>query len=301
MMASALVSQGNPQAVTCPQTLDSTTAPALESSLLTELDQGGAVRLDALTGLNDGQRAELRRRVADHLGTTVIIRPGGRPSALCLQDSVDLVCVLLRTNITQDQAACIFGVSQATASRRWDLLRDAIAAALATLVPSVREVVGRAGSVLVDGFLAPTWDWKHVRGMYSDKHRESGFNIQVAASIAGNLAAVGDPIPGARHDAHAYAASGLAARLADHDTLGDKGYQGHTTIHPIRKPPKTEMTVHDQRFNASVSSIRAAVERANSHLQNWKILATRFRPPLEKFPATLRAIVGLYYLKWAFE
>lgn len=47
--------------------------------------------------------------------------------------------------------------------------------------------------------------------------------------------------------------------------------------------------------------VRAAVERANSHLQNWKILVTRFRPPLEKFPATLRAVVGSYYLKWAYE
>jgi hypothetical protein len=239
--------------------------------------------------------------VAGHLGAEVIARPGGRPSALCLEGSVDLVCVLLRTNLTQDQAAALFEVSQATASRRWDLLRDAIATALATLVPTVREILGRGGTALVDGFLAPTWDWKHARGMYSDKHQESGFNIQIAASIAGNLAGVGDPVPGARHDAHAYAASGLAAAIAGHDCLGDKGYQGHATIHPIRKPPKAEMTLHDQRFNASVSSIRAAVERANSHLQNWKILSTRFRPPLEKFPATLRAIVDLYYLKWAFE
>jgi hypothetical protein len=61
------------------------------------------------------------------------------------------------------------------------------------------------------------------------------------------------------------------------------------------------MSEHDKRFNASVSSIRAAVERANSHLQNWKILDTRFRPPLHKFPAMLRAVVGLYFLKWAFE
>lgn len=259
------------------------------------------MRLDALTGLSDRQRAELRRRVATHLGTDAITRPGGRPSALGLAGSVDLVCTLLRTNITQKQAACIFAVSQATASRRWDLLRDAIAHALATLVPAVHQIVGHGGSVLIDGFLAPTWDWKHSRGMYSDKHQESGFNIQVAASISRNLAAVGDPIPGARHDAHAFTASGLAAAIAGHDTLGDKGYQGHATIHPIRKPPGVELTVHDQRFNASVSSIRAAVERTISHLQTWKILAARFRPPLEKFPATLRAIVGLYYLKWAYE
>jgi DDE superfamily endonuclease/Helix-turn-helix of DDE superfamily endonuclease len=259
------------------------------------------VRLDALTGLSDRQRAELRRRVADHLGTNAITRPGGRPSALGLAGSIDLVCTLLRTNLTQDQAACIFAVSQATASRRWDLLRDTIAHALAAIVPTADEVVGRGGSVLVDGFLAPTWGWKHARSMYSDKHQESGFNIQVAASIGGDLAAVGDPIPGARHNAYAFTASGLARAIAGHDTLGDKGYQGHATIHPIRKPPKAEMTTHDQRFNASISSIRAAVERANSHLQNWKILTTRFRPPLEKFPATLRAIVGLYFLKRAYE
>jgi DDE superfamily endonuclease/Helix-turn-helix of DDE superfamily endonuclease len=259
------------------------------------------VRLDALTGLSDGQRTVLRRRVAAHLGSSVITRSGGRPSALCLEGSVDLVCTLLRTNLTQEQAASIFEVSQATASRRWDLLRQVLADALDTLVPTVREVVGKGGSVLVDGFLAPTWDWKHVDGMYSDKHGEAGFNIQVAASISGTIAAVGDPIPGARHDAHAFTASGLAEAIAGHDTLGDKGYQGHATIHPIRKPPKAELSDHDRRFNASVSSIRAAVERANSHLQNWKILVTRFRPPLEKFPATLRAIIGLYYLKWAFE
>lgn len=259
------------------------------------------MRLDALTGLSDGQRAELRRRVAAHLGTPTIARPGGRPSALRLAGSVDLVCTLLRTNLTQQQAASIFDVSQATASRRWDLLRHVLAAALDTLVPTVREVVGKGGSVLVDGFLAPTWDWKHAEGMYSDKHNEAGFNIQVAASISGNIAAVGTPVPGARHDAYAVEASGLAEKIAGHDWVGDKGYQGHATIHPIRKPPKAELTAHDQRFNASVSSIRAAVERAISHLRNWKILATRFRPPLEKFPATLRAVIGMYYLKWAYE
>jgi hypothetical protein len=259
------------------------------------------VRLDALTGLSDSQRAELHRRVAGYLGTGEITEPGGRPGTLDLHGSIDLVCVLLRTNLTQDQVACLFGVSQPTVSRRWDALRDPIGDALDHLVPTVRQVVGHGGSVLVDGFLAPTWDWKHAQGMYSDKHGEAGFNIQVAASLAGDVAAVGTPVPGARHDAHAVFACGLAEKIAGHDWVGDKGYQGHATIHPVRKPPKAEMTEHDKAFNASVSTVRAAVERANSHLQNWKILFTRFRPPLEKFPATLRAIVGLYYLKWAFE
>ncbi|WP_326852622.1 hypothetical protein [Actinocrinis sp.] len=48
----------------------------------------------------------------------MIGRRNGCPSALGLTGSIDLVCVLMRTNFAQDQAACIFGVSQATASRR---------------------------------------------------------------------------------------------------------------------------------------------------------------------------------------
>jgi hypothetical protein len=164
--------------------------------------------------------------------------PGGRPSALDLPGSIDLVCVLLRTNLTQDQAAASFGVWQATASRRWDVLRDVLADALATLVPTVREMVGHGGSVLVDGFLAPTRDWRHAQGMYSDKHGEAGFNIQVAASLSGHVAAVGEPIPGARHDAHAVHACGLAGKLAGHDWLGDKGYQGTPPSTPCANPRK---------------------------------------------------------------
>lgn len=259
------------------------------------------MRLDALTGLSTGQRAELHRRVAEYLGGRATVRPGGRPSALTFEGSMDLVCCLLRTNLTQEQAAAIYQVSQATASRRWDLLREPIAQALAALIPTVRQVVGTYGSVLVDGFLAPTWDWKNATGMFSAKHDQAGYNIQVATAVRGTVAAVGDPVPGARHDAHALHASGLATLLTGHDTLGDKGYQGHTTIHPIRKPPGNDLSTHDKQFNHSVSSIRSAVERANAHLQNWRILATPFRPPLSKFPATLRAVVGLYFLKWAYE
>lgn len=259
------------------------------------------MRLDALTGLSAGQRAELHRRVAEHLGDRATAKPGGRPSALSFEGSMDLVCCLLRTNLTQHQVAAIYRVSQATASRRWDLLREPIARALTAVIPTVRQVVGVYGSVLVDGFLAPTWDWKNAESMFSAKHDQAGFNVQVATAIRGTIAAVGNPVSGARHDAHAYHASGLADLLNGHDTLGDKGYQGHTTIHPVRKPPGNPLLTSDKQFNHEVSSIRSAVERANAHLQNWRILATMFRPPLTKFPATLRAIVGLYFLKWAYE
>jgi hypothetical protein len=84
-------------------------------------------------------------------------------------------------------------------------------------------------------------------------------------------------------------------------TLADKGYQGHATLHPIKKPRREDLSTHDKRHNGSLSSIRSAVERANAHLKNWKILATPYRPPLHEFAEVLQAVVGLYFLKWSYE
>lgn len=75
------------------------------------IKKGGVVRLDALLGLSAQQRAELHRRVARHVGQDAIGRRGARPSALGLTGSIDLVCVPLRTNLAQDQAASIVGIS----------------------------------------------------------------------------------------------------------------------------------------------------------------------------------------------
>jgi hypothetical protein len=121
------------------------------------IDQGEAVRVEAITGLVKEQVDEVASRVAGHLGTREIIRPGGRPCALGLYDSVVLVIHLLRRNPVQAVAAAFFGVSQATVSRRWDLLRPVIAHVLADLVPAPRAFI-RAGTALVDGTVCPTWD-----------------------------------------------------------------------------------------------------------------------------------------------
>jgi hypothetical protein len=81
----------------------------------------------------------------------------GRPYALGLFRSVALVVCLMRKNLTQQFAGAIFGVSQATVNRRWDLLRPLIAQVLTEFVPDPGEVLG-AGTVLVDGTICPIWD-----------------------------------------------------------------------------------------------------------------------------------------------
>lgn len=46
-----------------------------------------------------------------------------------------------------------------------------------------------------------------------------------------------------------------------------------------RKPPGKDRPKADKVFNQSISTLRAAVDRAIAHLKDWKILATRYRGP----------------------
>jgi hypothetical protein len=261
------------------------------------------VHVKAITGLDREQVDEVVRRVTRHLGTGEITRPGGRPCALNLYDSILLVLHLLRRNPVQQVAAAFFDVSQATVSRRWDLLRPIIAHVLDDLVAQPAQIVGRHGTALVDGTVCPTWDWKGVPGLFSTKAGYPGFNIQVACDLFGNIAAVGPiPVPGARHDAHAFAASGLQDLLDGMDTIADLGYIGVEGIDlvPIKRLPGRELTEHDTRLNHELSRIRAAVERAVAHLKTWRMLSEeggRFRSPLEKFSEALSAIIGLLNLR----
>jgi hypothetical protein len=51
---------------------------------------------------------------------------------------------------------------------------------------------------------------------------------------------------------------------------GDGGYQGASPITPHKKPPGGALTAKQKAYNYSVNRLRAAVERAISHLKNWK-------------------------------
>jgi hypothetical protein len=123
------------------------------------------MRYKAITGLTDGQLTELVARVYAKIGG---LTSSGRPYGLGLFKSVVLVVTLMRKNMTQDVVAAFFGVSQATASRRWDLLRPVIGAVLAEFAPDPNTVIGK-GSVLVDGTICPTWDWSAVPELFSGK------------------------------------------------------------------------------------------------------------------------------------
>src|SRR5690348_17034892 len=62
--------------------------------------------------------------------------------------------------------------------------------------------------VLVDGFVVPVGEREGYDGLFSGKKHLSGQNVQVVADLDGHVADVGDPVPGARHDAVAFFISG---------------------------------------------------------------------------------------------
>ncbi|MGW6412363.1 hypothetical protein ACWF95_34975 [Streptomyces vinaceus] len=53
------------------------------------------------------------------------------------------------------------------------------------------------------------------------------------------------------------------------------------------------------RTDQSVSALRAAAERAITHLKDWKIPATRYRSPLTRFPTVAETVTTLTFYKKA--
>jgi len=251
-----------------------------------------------MTGLRPGQLAELAARVAAVIGD--VVKPGGGPAVIGLYKSVAMVVALMRSNLTQEIAGGIFGCSQATVSRRWDLLRPVIGRALADCVPDPRQILG-GGTALVDGTIAPTWDWAAIPDLFSGKAGYPGMNLQIAATPGGRVAAIGPvPVHGARHDAHAFAASGLKALLAGLPAAADLGYTGveGIAIVPFRTPPGGRLHDSQAAFNKELSGIRAAAERAVASVKTWRMLSEeggRYRAPISKYAEMLAAVTGLFF------
>jgi hypothetical protein len=73
--------------------------------------------MEAAEPISPQRRARLRRSAGNGASGRVLLE-----SFVGLFRSVALVVCLIRKNVTQDFARAVFGVSQATVSRRWDLL-----------------------------------------------------------------------------------------------------------------------------------------------------------------------------------
>jgi DDE superfamily endonuclease/Helix-turn-helix of DDE superfamily endonuclease len=225
-------------------------------------------------------------------------RSTGCPRVLPLRTAIVMVLFALRHNLSPDVLGELFGCGSTTIERYQDELEILVDVVLSPLYDEIQKQA-RRGAVLVDGLVAPVGERDGTEDLFSDKKGFCGINIQFVATLSGQLADVGDPCPGARHDSRAFKESGIAERWAGHyaeggpGMIGDKGYQGCGIISPYKKPPKRELTAARKACNTALNRVRAAVERAIAHLKSWKVLKTGFRRSLEKFPAVLRTVARL--------
>lgn len=220
------------------------------------------------------------------------------PPVLGLFRSVVVALTYLRRNRVQAEIAETSGVSQPTISRAITATTPLIETVLRIVVPTADDL--RSGvQYIVDGTLLPTWSWDDRPELYSGKHKTTGVNVQVAATLDGQLAWISDPVEGRRHDTWCLREAGVLTGLNPADWIGDKGYVGNQMITPIKKRPHLDLTDGQKQFNTAINKIRYVIEQAISHLKNWWILKHDYRRPFDTFETTIAAVIALQFWKGA--
>jgi hypothetical protein len=251
------------------------------------------------------QMQELVRRVCEALAEPWN-KGTGRPKSCGLYGAVEIACMYLRQNGSQEFLGDLRGVSQSTISRIIARLVPVVKSILEEFVPDAKDAIemvkGRV--VLVDGTITPCWSYEGHPELWSRKKGITGFNAQLVSLLEGVAVFISDPFPGKTHDAKAYEDSGIAKIVeASGGGFGDKGYQGTNLVTPKKKPKGGELLNWQKEFNAQVSSYRAAIERLVAHFKGWRIFHTDYRRPYRTYRDAFDAARGLFFfsITWGFE
>lgn len=218
------------------------------------------------------------------------------PPVLGLYRSVVVTLTYLRHNRIQAEIAESYEVSQPTISRAVCTLTPMIETVLRDFVPTAEDLDVDV-QYLVDGTLVPCWSWEMHLELYSGKHKTTGMNLQLAATLDGRLSWVSDAVPGSRHDVACLDASGVLDGKDPSNWIGDKGYVGRDMVTPIKKPLHRKLLDWEKEFNKQINKIRAAIERVITHFKNWTIMHTDYRRPPPTFTNTISTVTALHF--WA--
>jgi hypothetical protein len=247
------------------------------------------------TGLTRRQVADVRAKIEARE-----LRPGMRrwPPILGLQNSLTVTLKYLRRNRVQAEIAEDYSVSQPTISRAISAITPLLVQALLEYVPTADDLDDSA-QYFVDGTLLPCWSWASFPELYSGKHKTTGMNVQIACTIYGQLAWISDPIPGSRHDNYCLGQSEALEPMDPRNWIADKGYVGNGMITPFKKPAGGELIDWQKEYNREVNKIRYVIEQVIAHFKTWRIMDTDYRRPIETFPETISAVIGLHFYRMA--
>jgi hypothetical protein len=263
------------------------------------------LRYQRTTGLMVTQMQELVIRVGKAL-TKPWNKPVGRPRSLGLYRAVEVACMYLRQNGTEEFIGDLRDVSQATVSRIVTTLVPIIKAVLEEFVPDAKDAItmvkGRA--CLVDGTITPCWSYDEHPELWSRKKGATGFNAQLISLLDGSPVYISDPLPGKTHDALAFTETPVEKIVQESGgAIADKGYQGHVDATPRKTPRGGQLSTRDKECNAEISALRAPIERLVAHFKNWKMLHTDYRRPYYTYRDAYDAARCLFFfsINWGFE
>jgi transposase len=249
------------------------------------------------TGLMLSQMQELVARVRAAL-TDPWDKKTGRPKACGLYRAVEIACMYLRQNATQEFLGDLRDISQSTVSRIVATLVPVVKAVLAEFVPSVEEAIETVNGrvCLVDGTITPCWSYADHPELWSRKRGTTGFNAQLVCFLDGEAVYISDPLPGKTHDATAFTETPVAEIVRNSGGgIGDKGYQGCGMATPRKTPPGGELSRRDKENNAEVSALRAPIERLVAHFKSWRMFHTDYRRPYQTYRDAFDATRGLFF------
>ncbi|MGH4002490.1 MAG: transposase family protein [Pseudonocardiaceae bacterium] len=248
---------------------------------------------------------ELVRRVLEAL-TEPWHKKVGRPKSCGLYRAVEIACMYLRHDCTQEFLGDLRDTSQSTVSRIVTTLVPIIKSVLEEFVPTAQEAIEMVNGrvCLVDGTITPCWSYAEHDELWSRKHGTTGFNAQLICLLNGDAIYISEPLPGCTHDAKAFTTTPAAEIIRNSGGgIGDKGYQGCDVITPRKTPPGGELSKGDKANNAVISALRAPVERLVAHFKSWRILHIDYRRPYRTYRDAYDATRGLFFfsITWGFE
>lgn len=252
------------------------------------------------------QMQELVGRVENRL-TEPWHKKVGRPKSCTLHRAVEIACMYLRHNSTQELIGDLRDVSQPTVSRIVGTLVPIVKTVLEEFVPDAKEAIklveGRV--CLVDGTITPCWSYADQPDLWSRKKGTTGMNAQLVSLLDGEAVFISDPLPGKNHDAKAFKATPVEEIVKNSGGgIGDKGYQGCAGMATPRKTPRGgELSKMDKKCNAELSALRAPVERLVAHFKSWRIFHTDYRRPYSTYRDAYDAARALFFfsINWGFE
>ncbi len=256
--------------------------------------------------------------------STASARGNGRK--LEYEHAVYLCLMRIKTDLTQDQLAGLFGVDQSAACRHLKLNERVVGEVL----PAPENISGeiaacetdgerkkfvpgkKGGDLTIGGTRAPRArpsDEAEQREYHTRKNKTHSTNTLTVTNRRAATAHVGETLPGSSN--YTVMPGGPAEAfpsMADPGTpeekrarlIGDSGFQGSekrlpgiVPANPVRRTANKELTAAQREWNAKVSKTRCRIENTYADMKHSQILRRRFRGTPEQFNRVFNIVAGL--------